>query len=321
MKFIELKKSLDKLNPVYIISGEDRYLCYSALEQITKACGLNLSEMNNVVMTNPNVDELLASCNIYPFMDQFRLVVVNDFGYKNLAKQEKGKLEQYFENPLTSTVLVFFDADELLVKEYKQKVTFVDCSKLSAIDTPNYIVKMFARNQISCPNEAANLLAEYCLFDMTKITAEVEKLVSYCDENKAVTIENIKEMVVKSKEYQIYSLSEYIAKNDAEHALDLVTELSRKSGQGLLSALYSNYRRLLYIAISKETDVTLAEKLNVKEFAIKMARNQIRYFTPKKIMNIVDYLEEIDSGIKKGKIKEDIAVKTAVIQILKIRNS
>lgn len=321
MKFIELRKSLDKLNSVYLISGEDRYLCYNALEQITNACNLTLNEMNSVIMTSPSIDELLQSCNVYPFIDKFRLVVVNDFVYKNLSKQEKNKLEQYFDNPLSSTVLVFFDADDTFVKDYKQKVTFVDCNKLSAVDTQNYIIKAFSKNQINCAGEVANLLSEYCLFDMTKISAEVEKLISYCQESKSVTIDDIKEMVIKSKEYQIYSLAEFIAKNDAEHAIDLVNELSRKSSQGLLSALYSNYRRLLYIAISKESDAELASKLNVKEFAIKMAKNQIRYFTPKKIMNVVDYLEQIDSNIKKGKIKEDVAIKTAVIQILKIRNS
>ena len=38
MKFIELKKELEnKVCPAYLISGNDRFLCYSALDLIKKA--------------------------------------------------------------------------------------------------------------------------------------------------------------------------------------------------------------------------------------------------------------------------------------------
>jgi len=59
--------------------------------------------------------------------------------------------------------------------------------------------------------------------------------------------------------------------------------------------------------------------LGVKEYAIKMCRNQARVFTPKKLKKIVDMLAEADKNIKMGKIKEDTAVKTIIISIMKLR--
>ena len=56
MKFIELKKDLEKnIRPAYLISGNDRYLCYSALELIKKALNITLVEMNEVIMSGESV--------------------------------------------------------------------------------------------------------------------------------------------------------------------------------------------------------------------------------------------------------------------------
>ena len=50
-----------------------------------------------------------------------------------------------------------------------------------------------------------------------------------------------------------------------------------------------------------------------------MVKNQARIFTPKKLKEIVDMLYNFDRDIKQGRIKEEIAIKTAVLNILKIR--
>ena len=93
-----------------------------------------------------------------------------------------------------------------------------------------------------------------------------------------------------------------------------------KSGFSILTPLYNNYRRVLFTAInSDKRDADIASALGVKEYAIKMCRNQARVFTPKKLKKIVDMLADADKNIKMGKIKEDTAVKTIIISIIKMR--
>ena len=88
----------------------------------------------------------------------------------------------------------------------------------------------------------------------------------------------------------------------------------------MLTPLYNNYRRVLFTAINAEKrDAEIAEALGVKEYAIKMCRNQAKLFSPKKLKKIVDMLAAADKNIKNGTIKEEIAVKTIIIQIMKLR--
>lgn len=322
MKFVELKKSLTSdIAAAYVIGGDDRYLCYNALEQIEKSLALQFAEMNRVDLQDALATQIVDACNIYPFGDKFRLVIVHDYAPKSAQDKEKQILENYLSNPMKSTVLVLFCADDWTFARKLNNTIFVDCSKLDTATVCKYIAKSFDVSGIEYEQNAINLLALYCLYDMQRVVGEVEKLCCYLAGGKRLTEDVVKQMVVQDKEYQIFSLAEYIAKNDQQKALDLVENLSLKGGFGVLNALYNNYRRLLYIAVTKSSDSDLAEKLGTKEFAIKMSRNQLGVFSPRKIKQIVDMLAKFDADIKQGKIKENIAIKLSVIEIFKIRNS
>lgn len=321
MKFTELKKSLNKLQNVYLISGEDRYLCYNALNQITNACNLAVPEMNSVTMQNTTAEDIVASCNIYPFADGYRLVVVKDFTGKPNAEQQTAKILNYIKNPMQTTVLVFLNIEEdSFFKNLKTELCHIDCSKLDANAINSYICNLLEKNSVEYSTDAINLLAMYCSLDMQRITAETQKLISFSAGKSKITEQVVKDLVVQDKEYQIFELADFIAKNNKEKALDLVDTLGRKNGFSIIVPLYNNYRRALYVAISNLPDSELAKSLGIKEFAVKMLKNQIKYFTPKKLKQIVDLLEKTDSNIKKGLIKEDVAVKTSVLQIINIRN-
>ena len=82
MKYIELKASLkNKIENAYLISGDDRYLCYDALKKIEDSLSITIKDMNSVVISGDKLTakEIVESANMYPFGDEYRLVVVKDF--------------------------------------------------------------------------------------------------------------------------------------------------------------------------------------------------------------------------------------------------
>ena len=76
----------------------------------------------------------------------------------------------------------------------------------------------------------------------------------------------------------------------------------------------------MFVSInSTKTASELALLLGVKEFAIKMLKNQVSCFSPKQLKQIVDMIADYDRKIKVGEMKENIAIKTIVFNILNIR--
>ena len=325
MKFIELKKDLEKsIRPVYLISGNDRYLCYTALDMIKKALNISLVEMNEVIMSGESVskEDIARAVSIFPFVDQYRLVQVNDFNGKTKSKSPSDELLSYLKNPMKESVLVFFNLESTdALKPYMSLVSHVDCDKLEADTIRMVLASKLNKAGTQMSREALDTLVLYCNNDMARISSELEKLICFAG-TREITKEDVSKLVVQDKEYQVFELAEFIARGDKVKALDLIYTLSGggHSGFSILTPLYNNYRRALFVSINKDkTDEEIASLLGVKPYAIKMVKNQVRFFTPKKLKNIVDMLYEADRNIKMGKIKEEVAIKTVTLNILKIR--
>ena len=324
MKFVELNNLLaKKIMPAYLITGNDRYLCFDALDKIKKTINLSMPELNEDILgDNASQEDIVQSASVFPFVDSVRLVQVNGFSSKNKSKNKNDKLLIYLKDPSPQSVIIFFcpDGAEAL-KPYLSFITAIDCDKLEPESISLLVKQKLTQENASIEASALSNLIMFCNNDMTRIMGELTKLISFAN-GKEISNEMVKEFVVQDKEYQIFELAEFIAKGDKQKSLDLVYTLSvaGMGGFSLLGPLYNNYRRALYVAINKDkTDAEIAELLGVKEYAVKMVKNQVRVFTPKKLKEIVDMLYNFDRDIKQGRIKEEIAIKTAVLNILKIR--
>ncbi len=324
MKYIELKAQLkNKIESAYLIHGEDRYLCYDALKKIEDSLNLTIKDMNSVTISgdSTNAKDIVTSANLYPFGDLKRLVVVKDFA-PNKAKEEYNTLSEYLKHPLDSTVIVFFNPETSDFYKGMAGLTAIDCSKIDAKTISAYVKNFLAKNDIQATEDAIDKLIIFCGNDMARITNELEKLSAYVADTKVLKADIVENFVVQDKEYQIFELAEFIAKNDARRALDLVDSFTYKAGSAftVLTPLFNNYRRALYVSINKDkTASELATLLGVKEFAIKMLKNQVQVFSPKKLKTIVDMIAEYDKKIKLGEMKENLAIKTITINILNIR--
>lgn len=324
MKYVELKKQLkEKIDNAYLIYGEDRYLCFDALKKIEESLNISLKDMNisTISIDTASAKTIVESANTYPFGDVYRLVIVKNYNPNN--KDEKEILQKYLSKPLSSTILVFFNIDDNM-DNFKNfdNISKIDCSKIETNVIIPFVTNKLAKNNIASNQNAINTLILYCNNDMSKITNELEKLICYVHESKVLTEENVKEFVSQDKEFQVYQLSEFIAKDDIKSAMDLINEFALKSGTSfqIITTLYNNYRRALFVSLNKDkTSAEIATLLGVKEYAIKMLKNQTQFFDTKQLKKIVDVISDLDKKIKKGEIKENVAINTIVFKIIEIK--
>ena len=304
MKYVELKSSLkQQIKNAYLIYGDDRYLCYDALKKIESALSLTIKDMNSVIISGESTTakDIVDSANLYPFGDMYRLVVVKNF---NPSKDSKASaiIQEYLNAPLSSTVIVFFNPDGNEFFKSIKGLENVDCSKIEAKTISAFIKNTLAHQNISSNDEAIDKLILYCNFDMARITSELEKLMAFVMDTKVLTVDVIEKNVTQDREFQIFQLAEFIAKGDGDSANKLIDSIMVKNNAfSILLPLYNNYRRALFVSINKDkTSAELANLLSVKEFAIKMLKNQLTVFSSKQLKLIVDMLAEYDRKIKFG---------------------
>lgn len=321
MRIEELKKALSyKVEPVYLIEGEDAYFRELALKTIKKTC-VSQAELNYNIFeggyASSNQAAVVMALMQYPFMSDKRMIVIRNF--TPTAKDLKGgELDKYLKNPADTSVLCIVNGSNNEALKKYENVTVIDCGKADVDVLTRYIQVTLKNENLIITSKTARLLIDYCRMDMTKISGETEKLAAYCHGLAEVTEADVQELVTRETDYQVYEMTDKVAQKKYDEAYAVLSDMQSKSNdnQRIFSALYAYFRRLFFCSVSQKSNAELAKYLGVKEYAVKKAVEQASKFTPKRLKIIVDMFTRYDADFKSGKITIDSALTLAVGKIM-----
>ena len=96
----------ERVEPCYLLQGEDYYLYDRAFSMIKKACDISLPDFDLVKFDDENftMKALVDSAEVLPFGSGKRLIVVKNV--TKFSENDKKLLLSYLEKPATSTVIV-----------------------------------------------------------------------------------------------------------------------------------------------------------------------------------------------------------------------
>lgn len=320
MKFEELKTSLkEEILPIYLLEGEEVFFRERA-EELIKSAAIEEPQLNYaafdasyVKQGADNLVSLLSSC---PFMSSRRAIVIREW-YPAAQDLKDKALKNYFDNPYDTSVFIIDNSKKCDALRKIKTVTVVDCQKATLDLISKFIRSKCNKEKLIISTTTCKLIAEYCLYDMTRINGEIDKLIAYKSGSDEISQKDVDEMVTKSSDYKIYEMVNYIAGKNYDAAYKILEELNGSSDkQMLFVSLYYHFRRMFFVSMSNKNDADLANILGVKEFAVTMARRQARSFSTKRLKKIMDKLSECERSFKSGKITFDSAFIYGVFSVL-----
>lgn len=314
IKFEELKKQLSsKLLSGYILVGNDNYVLDYAYGLIKKASGIVDTTMNEIVLPSTCSDnEIINSIMTIPFLSDKKIVC-----YKGvLSKTTQEKLIPYIKEGGDTIFVINAQENEDSYKTLLKYMEKVDCNKLSPSIISKFVISDLNKHGKKISSKALNMLLEYCLFDMTKITVECQKLISYVGSKEIIDDQDVDSIVTKSQEYNVFELTEALAKGDGKKAYLVLNQYRDKQNKTLLYLIYNHFRRMFYVKVSKKNLSEYTSLLQVKEFAIKKAIEQAKLFSAKRLKNILEEFAKLDEDLKVSVISPDNAIDYIVLYIL-----
>lgn len=293
MKFIELVTNLkQKIVPLYNIKGEDAFLVRQAITNIKRAVVTGLEEFNYTKLDADKMkaNELNAIISTLPISSEHRLVVLNN------PNAEIVKALNKYEFSDNSTVVVTVNADKL------SNCEVVDCSKLDRVDIQNYILNVLNKNNLLIQEQALDYLIDATNGNMSFISTELNKLVSFAINKGTITVDMVTNLVANTTEYAVFLLTNAIDAKDYAKYQTVLNELNKtNTANELFSYMGKYFRRMQYICLNKNDD-ELAKILNIKPYAIKMSRQAISKNGVNYYINLYQKYIELDYKIKSGKI-------------------
>lgn len=298
-----------KIEHSYLIQGEDILLYDKALELIKKACHIELEEFNFTKFDDDNfkTDVVMDTLETLPFVGEKKIVLL-----KNLTKipeDFKKKLNAYLKAPQPSTCLVIFDFFNNFNFIISEKVS---AKRLDEVSLGKIVEAELEKAGKSIQKEATVLLLSYCCDYYSLIANELEKLKNI--DNDVITKKDIENMVTKKTEFSVFELSEALSKKDANKAVELLSLMEKDTKT--FSLILNHFRRMFFVAISKESDIELSKLLSVKEYAITKARSLGKNFSKIQLKNIYELLSEVDFYIKNGQMQVENALYYLIFGIL-----
>ncbi|MBQ9792709.1 MAG: DNA polymerase III subunit delta [Clostridia bacterium] len=321
MKFEELYNNANNLKSCYIINGGESFLTTTALKLIEDALKISLPDFNKVIFSDEGyktASDIVSACQVAPFGDEKRLVVVYDYLNKKNESERKVFLK-YFENPCQTTCLVFFSTNKSeFFTSIEGKIESIDCDKVSNDFLKTWVKKQIQEKDIKISDSTLNKLLDYCNYSITKLDTELNKLKTIYSSQQEITDSDIENNVTKDIEYIIFDLTNAICQKDNDKVYSLIDVMLKNKEQpiNIIATISNHFRRLFLIARSEFSSVEMAKLLNVKEYAITKYRQQAQNFGQRALKTIYDKCIEVEFMAKNGGMEAHNAVNFLIANIL-----
>ena len=280
--------------------------------------------------------ELLSICSALPFMDDYRLVIVEGLlgtaeskgrgrrrdssNHSGAADQWKSLGEAIPQMPDT-TILVFTDgslgANNSLLRMLKPLTQVEELSAPSGEGLARWVKSTVEAKGASISPTANRSITDLVGNDLWTLNQELEKLALYCY-GREIQESDVGEMVSQVREASIFAAVDAMIDGRPGMALRLLHQL-KQDGKEALYIINMVERQLRLLALARDAmdrgipQSQLKGRLGTSsDFVVRKTAEQARRHPMPDIVQRYNQLLEADLAIKRGKLEPELALELLV---------
>lgn len=300
--------------PVYFLQGDEPYFIdlitgyieEHALEEAEKG-------FNQMIMYGKDsaVSDILSNAKRFPMMAARQVVIVKeaqeitDFGRQDAQKL----LQDYIEQPLASTILVFgykyktLDGRKALSKTISKKALLVNCKKLYDNQIPTWVMNFVESKGFTISPQTAQLLSDYIGNNLERMSTEINKVLINLQPGQSVDADTVQKYVGISKEYNVFELQKALTHKDNLKAQRIVQYFGANPRLNpvipIIAVLFSFFSKLLMVHQNQgKSDQAMAGILKVRPFFLKDYLQASRNYGQEKVIQNIHHLKMADLQVK-----------------------
>lgn len=313
--------------PVYLFEGEEGYFREKGeatlKERFLQEPTLDYVSFDGSALKGEKLKAIADALNCFPFVSEKRVVRVTEF-YPT-EKDFEYYLKGLFENPPQHGLLMIINsakpkttANQAALAK-KPNVTYVDCAKSDEETVKKWIYVTCKRAGVYADGITCGKIANYCTLDMSRISKETEKLLTYCEVKGVdrLTDEIVDLLVYPDSDYKIYELANAVARRNYSAFVKIARDLSEQgyNENALLSSLASYFKGLYETSLCRGSDKEVAATLGIKEYAAKKNREQAAKFPKDRLLSLYETVYGALNGIRGGAFSPDGAMKSVAMKL------
>jgi len=333
--------TVQTLPSILVLTGEDVGQFEWLKKDILKKIGYDPSDLNYSYfdMKEASYAEVELDLVSLPFFADEKIVILDHLldlttaKKRNLTDEDLKQFENYLENPSESTRLVIFaegklDSKRRLVKLLKRDAQIIEATTPKEQDLKCYFASQAQELGIQFVGDSLDQLLLKSGYDFGELQKNLALLQAYKEDGQ-ITLQDIKEVVPKSLQDNIFDLTQMILKCQIDQARNLVKDL-RLQGEDeikLIAILLSQFRMYSQVKIFSEegqSESQIVANLSdlsgrkVNPYQVKFALRDSRRLSLSFLKQAMMIFIEADYAIKSGTYEKDYLFDLA---LLKVANS
>ena len=333
--------TVQTLPPSLVLTGEDVGQFEWLKKDILKKIGYDPSDLNYSYfdMKEASYAEVELDLVSLPFFADEKIVILDHLldlttaKKRNLTDEDLKQFENYLENPSESTRLVIFaegklDSKRRLVKLLKRDAQIIEATTPKEQDLKRYFASQAQELGLQFVGDSLDQLLLKSGYDFGELQKNLALLQAYKEDGQ-ITLEDIKEVVPKSLQDNIFDLTQMILKRQIDQARNLVKDL-RLQGEDeikLIAILLGQFRMFSQVKIFSEegqSESQIVASLSdlsgrkVNPYQVKFALRDSRRLSLSFLKQAMTTFIETDYAIKSGTYEKDYLFDLA---LLKVANS
>lgn len=329
-KNFEKALSGGSLPSVLLFEGEEEQMKQDALSALRKTLlPAGMEEMNEMILDDPETDQVIAAAETLPFLADRRLIIIRDHPAITGRGEADDRLISYLPSVPSSAVLLFYctgkpDARKKIYTAVKKLGGIVTFARLSGSELTRFVTDAFHEAGKECDARTADYLIFTVGSDASLLLSEVAKIASYAGDRPSVTAEDVSALATPSTECTVFQLVDAVVTGQKKRALILMKNqlLNGTEPAAMLAMLLRQYRFLQHIKImqyEKQSREFIRSALGVPPFALDQYIRQASAYTGGQVKRAVRLCFDTEYGFKSGRLQVDSALEALIIKLLNLR--
>lgn len=323
--------------PIYVIYGEETFLIESAIRKMKQTMlhpdwlDMNFSVID---LTKQPLHLAIEEAESFPFGEGRRLVIAQNSYFltssnvKGAIEQSADALMQYLQSPTDFSSLVFvvqsekLDERKKVVKELLKRARIMQVNVLTPKEWEQWIRIRLQEKGIVLEEAMFEVLLRYLPNHLQIVDNELEKLALYVHSsaNAKLDLEQLKSIISKSVEGELFDLIEKIANRNFQSAYEIYQQLLRQNEEPIkiIALLARQFRIILQCKVLYQQGYSqkqIAAHLKMHPYPVKLAIEQGGKFSQDELYDIINRIADLDYDIKTGKTDRFLGLEMLLLYI------
>ncbi len=333
IKFDQIVSDINnrRFTPIYLLEGEETYYI-DELSRLLEEKVLKPEEksFNMTIAYGKDISplEIKMAARRYPMMSEFQLLIIKEA--QNLGDIDL--LEDYIENPMSTTILVLCYKGKKVDKRKKvgklfAKYTHFTSERLRDNEVTPWIDRYLKSRGRNIDPKAVQLIADYLGNDLGKIANEIDKMLINVKADVAIIGEtHIEQNIGISKDYNVFELGKALGQKNFNKCIQIANYFAMNAKTDgiipMIAYLYTYFSKVyIYHSVKTKPRKEIAIAIGVNEYFLddyKMAGSNYNQAMLEEIFGNLKYYDLRSKGVANGSTEEGQLIIELVVKILRI---